>query len=102
MPHTFSVETFQAARLIPVTGIKGSLDQERRSSSALLAVMRIVPEFAHALTKEVGAPKGAIATFIEPEFKMGQKKIRPDGLIVITRGKREWRALVEVKTGKND
>jgi hypothetical protein len=102
MPHTFSVKTFQAARLIPVTGIKGSLDQERRSSSALLAVMRIVPEFAHALTKEVGAPKGAIATFIEPEFKMGQKKIRPDGLIVITRGKREWRALVEVKTGKND
>jgi len=98
----FSTDSFQVARLIPVTGIKGALDQERRSSSALLAVMKIVPEFAQALMKEAGAPKGSIETFIEPEFKLGSKKIRPDGLIVIRRGAREWRALVEVKTGKND
>jgi len=102
MPNAFTLDNFQHARLIPVTGIKGSLDQERRASSALLAVMRIVPEFANALMGESGAPKGAIQTFIEPEFKLGQKKIRPDGLIVVSRGKKEWRALVEVKTGKNN
>ncbi len=97
-----NLETFQSARLIPVTGIKGALDQERRASSALLAVMRIVPEFAQALLKEAGAPVGRIVSFIEPEFKMSGKRIRPDGLVVIRRGKREWRALFEVKTGKNN
>lgn len=91
----------QSARLIPVTGIKGSLDQERRSSSALLAVLRIVPELAKVLLADCGALTGRISTFIEPEFKLSGKKIRPDGLIVIERGKRRWQALLEVKTGKN-
>ena len=92
---------FQRARLIPITGIKGAQDQEMRATSALLAIMKIVPELGHALLADSGSPKGTIETFIEPEFKLGQKKIRPDGLIVVTRGKRVWRALVEVKTGKN-
>jgi len=43
-----------------------------------------------------------VETYIEPEFKMGPKKIRPDGLIVVRRGKSEWSCLVEVKTGKNN
>lgn len=85
-----------------MTGIKGALDQERRATSALLAVLRIVPEFALHLLGPVGAPKGIVESFIEPEFKVGQKKIRPDGLILIKRGKREWACLVEVKTGKNE
>ena len=93
---------FQVSRLIPTTGIKGALDQERRASSAFLAVLRIVPEIAHAFLKPLGAPKGLVETFIEPEFKMGTKKIRPDGLIVVKRGKSEWSCLVEVKTGKNN
>jgi hypothetical protein len=38
---SFGVEGFQEARLIPVTGIKGAYDQERRASSALLAVASI-------------------------------------------------------------
>ncbi len=95
-------EKFQPARLIPVTGIKGALDQERRASSALLAVMRIVPELTQSLLKPSGAPKGVISAFIEPEFKLGGKKVRPDGLISIKRGNRDWVALVEVKTGKNE
>lgn len=99
---TLNVASFQHARLIPVTGIKGALDQERRATSALLAVMKIVPELTQSLLKPVGAPVGTISTFIEPEFKLGTKKIRPDGLITIERGKRRWSALVEVKTGKND
>lgn len=97
-----NLENFQSARLIPVTGIKGSLDQERRASSALLAVLRIVPEYSDTLLKPLGAPSGSLLSFIEPEFKMSGKRIRPDGLIVVKRGKREWSALVEVKTGKNE
>ena len=93
---------FQVSRLIPTTGIKGALDQERRASSAFLAVLRIIPDLAHVFLKPLGAPKGSIETYIEPEFKMGTKKIRPDGLIVVKRGKSEWTCLVEVKTGKND
>ena len=93
---------FQKARLIPVTGIKPGLDQERRATSALLAVLKIVPELTWSILRDIKAPKGQIETFIEPEFKIGAKRIRPDGLIVITRGKKEWRALVEVKTGKSD
>ena len=100
--QTLDTSRFQVSRLIPTTGIKGALDQERRASSALLAVFRIVPELAHTLLKEAKAPKGSIETFIEPEFKLGPKKIRPDGLIVIRRGKTEWSCLVEVKTGKNN
>ena len=42
---------FQPARLIPVTGIKGALDQERRAASALLAVMQGVPELTVELLK---------------------------------------------------
>jgi hypothetical protein len=97
-----NVVNMQRARLIPITGIKGALDQERRASSALLAVMKIVPELTSVLLRAAKSPKGVIETYIEPEFKLGSRKIRPDGLIVITRGKKEWRALVEVKTGKND
>ena len=93
---------FQRARLIPVTGIKGALDQERRAASALLAVMQGVPELTVELLKEHGAFNGTVETFIEPEFKIAGKKVRPDGLIQITKGKRVWRALVEFKTGQNE
>lgn len=96
------ISRFQPARLIPATGIKGALDQERRATSALLAVMRIVPELAYALLSDSKVPKGAVVSFIEPEFKVGKSTIRPDGLLVLTRGSKEWRALVEVKTGKNE
>jgi hypothetical protein len=95
------LEKFQAARLIPTTGIKGDLDQERRTTSAFLAVLVAVPEFAKSLTKQLGAPSGKISTYIEPEFALGEKRIRPDGLIVVERGSNKWTALVEVKTSKN-
>jgi hypothetical protein len=99
--ESLDVRKFQPARLIPVSGIKGSLDQEQRTASALLAVMRGVPELTYSLLKEHGAINGEVETFIEPEFKVSTKKIRPDGLIQISRGKRIWRAIFEFKTGKN-
>lgn len=97
-----SDETWLAARLIPTSGINGAEEQERRATSALLAVMSAVREFGRALTQPLGAPAGAVHTFIEVPFKLGDKQLFPDGLIRINRGQRQWTALVEVKTGNNE
>ena len=88
------------ARLIPTVGIRGQEEQERRATSSLLAVMRAVPEFGHALLKELGAPKSTvIETFAEVRFKdTTGKTVIPDGAIVCRRGKKQWTCLVEVKT----
>jgi hypothetical protein len=87
--------------LIPVSGISGPDEQERRGSSALLAVIDSVKEFGRALTVPLGSPAGVISTFIEVPFNLGEKHLRPDGLIRVKRGSRNWTALVEVKTGRN-
>jgi hypothetical protein len=93
-------ESWQPARLIPVAGIRGQEEQERRATSALLAVIGAVPEFGQALVAGLGAPKGRIRTYVEIQLKDGDGKVSiPDGAIVIERGKTRWRVLVEVKTG---
>jgi hypothetical protein len=63
--------------------------------------MHGVPEFGHALLKELGAPKSpSIETFAEVRFKdSAGKTVIPDGAIVCRRGKKTWTCLVEVKTG---
>lgn len=95
-------EGWEAARLIPVSGIKGAEEQERRGTSALLAVLGSVREFGRAILGPLGAPGGNVETFIEVPLELGNKKLRPDGLIRVTYGKQVWTALVEVKTGRND
>jgi hypothetical protein len=100
-PSTSAEETWHPARLIPVAGIKGQDEQERRATSVLLAVMAAVPKFGHALLSTLGAPKGRISTFAEIQLKDGDGKTHiPDGAIVVERGGKQWRALVEVKTGR--
>ena len=47
-PDAISHE-WHPARLIPTVGIRGQEEQEKRATSSLLAVMRAVPEFGHAL-----------------------------------------------------
>lgn len=96
-----SEESWHEARLIPTSGINGAEEQERRATSAVLAVMSVVKEFGKALLGSVGAPAGNVETFIEVPFVLGEKRCQPDGLIRVTRGSRSWTALVEVKTGKN-
>jgi hypothetical protein len=95
-------ETWHQARLIPTSGISGAEEQERRATSALLAVMSAVKEFARAALGPVGAPSGAVETFVEVPFMLGEKRVYPDGLIRVSRGSRSWTALVEVKTGRNE
>jgi hypothetical protein len=94
-------ETWHEARLIPTSGINGADEQERRATSALLAVVTAVREFGRGLTQPLGAPAGNIQAFIEVPFLLGEKRCYPDGLIRVTRGQRSWTALVEVKTGTN-
>ncbi len=89
------------ARLIPTFGVRSQLEQEKRATSCLLAVMHGVPEFGYALLKELGAPKApVIETFAEVRFKdAAGKTVIPDGAIVCRRGNKSWTCLVEVKTG---
>lgn len=97
-----SDDKWPAARLIPISSASGVEAQERRLASALLAVMGAVPEFGLALLKPLGAASGKIETYIEVPFKLADgKTIRPDGVIVVTRGGKAWSALVEAKVAAN-
>jgi hypothetical protein len=95
-------ETWHAARLIPTSGINGAEEQERRATSALLAVMVAVREFGRAITQPLGAPAGNVEAFIEVPFDVNGQRVFPDGLVRVTRGKRSWTCLVEVKTHSNE
>lgn len=93
-------DVWRPARLLPTVGIRGQEEQERRATSALLAVMRAVPEFGTGLLKELGAPKSMIQTFCEVRVRDPDGRLCiPDGAIVCERGRRSWTCLVEVKTG---
>lgn len=96
-----AMKTWHEARLIPTSGIGSALEQERRATSALLAVIGAVDDFGRSIIKPCGAPAGKIETYVEVPFELGKKNVRPDGLIRVTRGKREWTALIEVKTSDN-
>ena len=89
------------ARLIPTFGVRNQLEQEKRATSCLLAVMHGVPEFGYVLLRELGAPKSpVIETFAEVRFKdAAGKTVIPDGAIICRRGTKSWTCLVEVKTG---
>jgi hypothetical protein len=96
-------DLWSEARLIPTTGIGGQADQEQRATSALLAVLRAVPEFGRAVLAPTGAPAGRIRTYIEVQFPDDTGKTdkipRPDGAVIVEWGKKRWVALLEVKTG---
>jgi hypothetical protein len=53
-------QSWHEARLIPTSGINGADEQERRATSALLAVLGAVREYGRALLKPLGAPAGKI------------------------------------------
>lgn len=92
-------EHWPVARLIPISSASGIEAQERRAASALMAVIAAVPEYGRALLRPLGAPVGRTETFIEVPFKVNGKSLRPDGLILVTRGSKSWTALVETKVG---
>ncbi|MDP9067403.1 MAG: stress response protein [Actinomycetota bacterium] len=88
------------ARLIPISSASGIEAQERRAASALLAVISAVPEFGRSLLKPLGATAGKIEAFVEVPFKLADgRSIRPDGILVISRGATSWGVIVETKVG---
>lgn len=90
---------WQAARLIPTSGINGQEEAERRATSALLAVLQAVAEFQTALLRPLGAPAGSLDAYIETPFTLADERtVFPDGVLHVSRGKTSWCALVEVKT----
>jgi len=94
-------ESWPRARLIPISSATGIEAQERRAVSALLAVMGAVEEFGRGLLKPLGAPAGRVEAFIEVPFKVNDKSLRTDGIIIVTRGSATWSALIEGKTANN-
>lgn len=99
---------WRSARLITADGIRGPQEQESRATSALLSVMMAVPEFGRSILAYAKAPRGRISTFTEVPLQVAgngrsakAQKLRPDGAILVERGRTRWACLVEVKTGPN-
>ena len=91
----------ETARLFPVLA---TTSKEGRTTSIVLACLSKVEEFGRDLLASAGQKVGARArietyTEIVTAKKVSQKTERPDGLIVLRVGAREWRAFVEAKVG---
>lgn len=90
----------EPARLFPVLS---NTSKEGRTTSIILACIAKIDEFGAELLGSLGQKVGKTAkveAFTEVVFR-NQKdtKSRPDGLIAMRVGKREWTALVESKVG---
>lgn len=93
----------EPARLFPLVS---DTSREKRIASILLAIVPMIPSLAGALLGTTGLKIGSrsrIKTFTEIVLAQDDdKKCRPDGLVVVSTGKSNWSALVEVKIGKAD
>lgn len=97
------LERGEKARLIPVVA---DSSKENRALSILLAALVGVHEFRQVMLGSLGQRVGSRAKFeawTEVVFKCdpkGPKTIeRPDGLLILSTGKKNWRMLVEAKVG---
>ena len=80
-------DTWHRARLIPISGLGGQEEKERRSASALLAVVGAVKEVGRAHLAPVGAPAGTISTYCAAPFARAEdRKLPVDGLTRVQRG----------------
>jgi len=94
----------ERARLFPVLA---DTSKEGRSTSILLACLANVREFNQSMLSSVGqriGKRAAVAAYTEVAFaaERDKKAHRPDGLIVLRIGNREWRAFVETKVGNSE
>lgn len=94
----------EQARLFPVLS---TTSKEGRTTSIVLACLAKIDEFGAALMQSVGQRVGVrtrFETYTEVVLKIRPDAVkdRPDGLIVLKTGSREWRALVEAKVGASD
>lgn len=94
----------EQARLFPVLS---TTSKEGRTTSIVLACLAKIDEFGASLLNSIGQKVGArskVETYTEVVCKNRPSHIkdRPDGLIVLRNGSREWRALIEAKVGSNE
>lgn len=91
----------EQARLFPVVA---ETSKENRIASVFLALLPLLPDLSKSLLQSVSVRLGSrskIECFSEVVFSSDtEKTCRPDGLIVVTNGKKQWSALVEFKIGK--
>ncbi|MCE3232460.1 MAG: hypothetical protein K0R98_717 [Rickettsiaceae bacterium] len=103
LPRPDFLVSGEKARLIPSVA---DTSRECRITSILLATLMSVEEFGKSMLGSLGVRVGKtskIQCFTEVVFKGdAQNKIRPDGLIIVKTGGKEWRAIVESKIGKNE
>ncbi|UGT57090.1 TerD family protein [Nocardia asteroides] len=92
-------ESWQPARLYSVVGVGSGEEQERRTTSALIATMQAVRPFARAVCARMGAPAGAFEGYLEVQYESGDSKVIPDAVLKVVRGSKQWTGLLEVKTG---
>lgn len=95
-------------RLFPSHHIRSDREAELRATASFLSVTRAVSEFGRAVVSMAGGPKGKILCYTEVPFKVqtgakpgDEDQPRPDGLLRVTRGKKDWTAIIEVKVGNN-
>ncbi|MCY4005647.1 MAG: hypothetical protein OXE84_02290 [Rhodobacteraceae bacterium] len=93
----------EAARLFPVLA---TTSKEGRTTAAMLACLVQIEALGSKLLQSLGQRRGKrsqMSAFTEVIFKNQPdgSQDRPDGLIVLKTGSREWRALIETKVGNN-
>lgn len=91
----------ETARLFPILA---DTSKEGRSTSILLSCLVHVHEFRQSMLGSVDqhiGKRASLTAYTEVAFahQSDEKAHRPDGLIVLRVGKREWRALIETKVG---
>src|SRR6056297_2981597 len=98
---TKQLQAGERARLIPVTSPG---QKELAAVSVVLAVFRIVPEYARMMLEEVGAPwskRSTLTALTEVCFKKPKQRRsqlpRSDGMLIVDTTRKEWTALVEAK-----
>lgn len=97
------LENAHHARLIPTIA---DARKEERLVSVLLATLAVVPPFAKQLLEQCGVrvgKKSKLDSYTEVKFPSSDEKNnkrnedRPDGLLILSTGKSQWKALVEAK-----
>ena len=90
--------TGEKARLIPVLA---DTNKENRATSVFLACLGAVSEYGQSMLGSVGkriGKRAQIECFTEVRLREeGERRDRPDGLVLVRVGKSTWTALVEAK-----
>lgn len=94
----------EQSRLFPVLS---TTSREGRTTSIVLSCLSMVDDLGTSLLRSLGLKIGVrskVDSYTEVVCKnsSSDSKNRPDGLIVVRTGSREFKALVETKIGSND